>query len=74
MRFLCTIHGHDYTAGGPRAWLNAEPVCVTVLPSVTVSGPNGREAAARAYVRCVGRERARRMSRQHAPRRVAISR
>ena len=59
MRFVCTIYGHDYSAGGPRAWLSAEPVCVRVLPSVTVSGPDGRAAAARAYVRCVGRRRVR---------------
>jgi hypothetical protein len=73
MQFVCTIYGHDYTAGGPRGWLNARPVRLTAPRTVTVSGQTVREAAARAYVRCVGRRRARLLcSRQHAPRRVAL--
>ena len=73
MQFVCTIYGHDYSAGGPPAWLSARPVLVTAPRTVTVSGGNLREAAARAYVRCVGRRRARLLcSRQHAPRRVAL--
>jgi hypothetical protein len=49
MRYLCTIYNRDFTAGGPNSVL---------VGTATVKGRTLREAAARAYVRCVGRKRA----------------
>ena len=70
MRYTCTIYNHDYTFGGDRGFLGSEPVFEAPLAHVVVSGASLREAAARAYVKCVGRQRANQMRQnQHAPRR-----
>ncbi len=49
MRFLCTIYSRDCTFGASNS---------TRVGSVTVRGNTLREAAARAYVACVGKKRA----------------
>ncbi len=49
MRYLCTIYNRDFAFGGPNSVL---------VGTTTVGARNLREAAARAYVRCVGRKRA----------------
>jgi hypothetical protein len=71
MRHLCTIYSRDYTFGGGFAQRSVDGP-LTRVGSVRVSAPSLREAAARAYVHCVGRERARLMRVQKkAPRRLA---
>jgi hypothetical protein len=61
MRYLCTIYANDGTFPGtntsPASGSPAEPT--SAVASVVVTGSSLRQAAARAYVRCVGRERAR---------------
>jgi hypothetical protein len=71
MRYTCTIYTHDYTFGGGRGVGTPEPSFEAPTARVEVTGQSVREAAARAYVQCVGRERARLMRQeQHAPRKV----
>jgi hypothetical protein len=56
MTFLCTIYNHDYTfgpAGEPT------PAGVTLVGQAAVRAGSARAAAAKGYVRCVGRPRAR---------------
>jgi hypothetical protein len=71
MRFLCTIYSHDEQCGGVPGGPGLQPRVEAPLATVTVSGRSLREAAARAYVRGVGRTRAR-ILRDHlkAPRAV----
>jgi hypothetical protein len=71
VRYTCTIYSHDYTFGGSRAFGGSDPVFDSPLANVEVSGRTLREAAARAYVKCVGRTRARLMRKNAvAPRQV----
>ncbi len=71
MRYTCTIYSHDYTFGGAKGFTGTDPVFDTPLAHVVVSGRNLREAAARAYVTCIGRERAKRLrEKANAPREV----
>jgi hypothetical protein len=65
MRFVCTIYNHNYTCAGNKPEMrtgdstgSADGVSV-VATAVAVSGRTRREAAARAYVEHVGRQRAR---------------
>jgi hypothetical protein len=78
MRFVCTIYNRDYTFGGKNNGTGpdesgdpgVEGVSV-VASSVMVTARNQREAAARAYIRHVGRPRARFLREQlDAPRRL----
>src|SRR3954468_3534247 len=64
MRYLCTIYTHDYTTTGGKCGVATEPAFDSPLVQVVVGGATLREAAARAYVRAVGRVRARWMRRQ----------
>lgn len=58
MRYLCTIYANDGTFTGNKTSHDpAEPG--SPVGSVVVTGSSLRQAAARAYVRCVGRKRAR---------------
>ncbi len=61
MRYTCTIFGHDYTFGGDQGFTGTDPVFDEPLARVVVLGRSSREAAARAYVKCVGRKRAEQM-------------
>jgi hypothetical protein len=71
VRYTCTIYGHDYTFGGVKGFTGTDPVFDEPLARVEVSGRSLREAAARAYVECVGRRRAEQMrEQQRAPRKV----
>jgi hypothetical protein len=70
--FRCTIFNHDYTFGTPTGQVATTPVRVTQVGTVLVKGPAPRQAAAQAYVRCVGRQRARLLRQQRqAPRHIA---
>jgi hypothetical protein len=69
--YTCTIYGHDYTFGGVKSLTGTEPVFDEPLARVEVSGRSLREAAALAYVECVGRQRAEQMrDLARAPRKV----
>jgi hypothetical protein len=71
VRYTCTIYSHDYTFGGQRAFAGSDSAFTAPLANVEVSGRTLREAAARAYVKCVGRSRARQMRKNAtAPRNV----
>jgi hypothetical protein len=71
VRYTCTIYGHDYTFGGSESFTGTDPVFDEPLNRVVVSGRSFRDAAARAYVQCVGRGRAAQLRRQRrAPRKV----
>lgn len=63
MRFLCTIYTYagSFTSTKPQAGLPCDPTTDSPVASIVVSGSTLRQAAARAYVRCVGRERARKL-------------
>lgn len=58
MTFLCTVYNHDYTFGAPSG---TEPSAIqaTRVATVSVRARSARAAAAKVYVRCVGRRRAR---------------
>lgn len=78
MRYFCTIYTHDQAAVSTQAKGGSSGGSQTAtdgggmpLARVLVSGATKREAAARAYVECVGRERARLLMRQQEARRVA---
>jgi hypothetical protein len=59
MRYLCTIYSHETTVAGKKGFFGTEPSDGPPVARVLVSGSSLREAAASAYVRCVGQERAR---------------
>lgn len=59
MRYLCTIYTHDQAFGTSTP--GTEPSFQSPWAEVEVTGRTHREAAARAYVQCVGKERARLM-------------
>jgi len=64
MRYLCTIYNRDFAFGGPKSVL---------VGTATVRGRNLREAAARAYVYCVGHKRARILREQIKAPRAAVA-
>jgi hypothetical protein len=71
VRYTCTIYSHDCTIGGAKGFTGSDPVFDSPTAYVVVSGRSLRDAAARAYVKCIGRERARQMRQTlHAPREV----
>jgi hypothetical protein len=59
VRYLCTIYTHAYTYGGTSGFTGTEPSFDSPTAEVMVTGGSMRQAAAKAYVRCVGRRRAR---------------
>jgi hypothetical protein len=61
VRYLCTIYNHAYTVGATHAFTGTDPSFDSPLARVVVSGPSLRQAAARAYVKCVGKKRAEQM-------------
>lgn len=65
--YLCTIYNYDYTFGDDEALLGPHYVPAVRVARVAVLARNGREAAARAYVRTVGRVRARKLRELNAP-------
>jgi hypothetical protein len=62
VRYTCTIYSHDYSFGGAKGFTGTDPVFDAPLVQVEVSGRSLREAAARAYVKCIGRARAKQMA------------
>jgi hypothetical protein len=69
--YTCTIYSHDFTFGGAKGFTGTDPVFDAPTAQVVVSGRNLRQAAARAYVKCIGRRRAKEMLRNlDAPREV----
>ena len=72
MRYLCTIFSDGTFGGGSADRPGDGPTLSVVATRIGVSGRSLREAAARAYIRCVGRQRARLMRvKRKAPRRLA---
>jgi hypothetical protein len=63
VRYLCTIYTREYTFGG-KTTFGTEPSFESPWARVEVTGQGHREAAARAYVQCVGKQRARLMRRK----------
>jgi hypothetical protein len=61
VRYTCTIYTHDRTFAIQQGAMGDGDPCGGDAPlaQVLVSGASKREAAARAYVQCVGRDRAR---------------
>jgi hypothetical protein len=60
MKYRCAIYNYDYTFTAPMPGMSTSPhVPASLVAIVTVSAPSPRQAAARAYVRRVGRRRAR---------------
>jgi hypothetical protein len=69
--YFCTLYKRDYTFGGKQGYTGMEPACGEPQARVTVSAGSLREAAACAYIRCVGRQRVRNLRRQQvAPAKV----
>lgn len=64
MRYLCTIYTQDCSFAARKTFAETEPRFDSPLASVIVEGSSLRDAAARAYVRCVGRHRARGLRRK----------
>jgi hypothetical protein len=72
VRYFCTIYTHDCTFATKQGNSSDGDLAADApLARVLVSGSNQREAAARAYVQCVGRERARLLREQFGSRRLA---
>jgi hypothetical protein len=72
VRYICTIHSQTHTFAGNEGSPGGDRDGDAPLARVVVSGPCPRQAAARAYVECVGRSRARLLREKHnTPRRVA---
>jgi hypothetical protein len=65
--YTCTIFNHNYTFEEHEAWLGPEHVPAVRVASIIVRARSRREAAARAYVRTVGRVRARILRDLNAP-------
>jgi hypothetical protein len=66
-RYLCTVYNYNYTFGGDEALLGSHYVPAVRVARIAVLARNGREAAARGYVRTVGRVRARFLQSLNAP-------
>lgn len=58
MRYLCTIYSHPCTFASQNLFRGTEPGFDVPVARVVVTGSSLRQAAARAYVRCIGRQRA----------------
>jgi hypothetical protein len=58
MTFTCAIWNHDYTFGGGTAGPESGPSGMTLVGTARVKAGSPRAAAAKVYVRCVGRRRA----------------
>lgn len=64
MTYTCAIWNHDCTFPGGTA----RPSCLTLVATTRVKANSSRAAAAKGYVRCVGRRRARLLQEVlHAP-------
>jgi len=72
VRYICTIHSQNHTFAGKQDFAGSGADSDGPLARLVVSGSSPRQAAARAYVECVGRTRARLMREKlNAPRSVA---
>ena len=72
MRYICTIYSHDHTFAGKQGFAGGDADGDASLARVVIAAPSPRDAAARAYVECIGRARARLMrEKRQAPRSVA---
>jgi hypothetical protein len=72
VRFICTIYSQTQTFAGTKSTADGDRDPDGALAKVVVSGASQRDAAARAYVECVGRQRARLLREKHnMPRRRA---
>lgn len=63
----CTVFNHNYTSEDHEDWLGPEYVQAVRIASVIVHARNAHDAAARAYVRTVGRVRAGKLRKLNAP-------
>jgi hypothetical protein len=71
VRYTCTIYSHDCTFGGAKGFVGTDPTFDAPTVQVEVTATSLRQAAARAYVKCIGRARARQMAEKSlAPREV----
>jgi hypothetical protein len=71
VRYICTIYSNDHTFAGKKGFAGGGCQGDAPLAQVVVSGESPRQAAAQAYVECVGRARARMLREKHtAPRSV----
>ncbi len=59
MTFFCAVWNHDYTFGGGTGGTQPGLADVTLVGTARVKARSARAAAAKVYVRCVGRGRAR---------------
>ncbi len=59
MTFFCAIWNHDYTLGDKTGGTQPGVADVTLVGTARVRAGSPRAAAAKGYVRCVGRGRAR---------------
>lgn len=71
VRYYCTIYNRTYSLNTTTDQSDSGTTCP--LASIVVSGKNLREAAARAYVHCVGKQRAEQMLSGSNPRRRVIA-
>jgi hypothetical protein len=72
VRYLCTIYSQNHTFAAKPGFASDDADSDGPVGKVVVSGTSPRQAAARAYVECVGRTRARMMrEKQQAPRWLA---
>jgi hypothetical protein len=72
VRYICTIYSLEHTFAGKQNPAGGGADADGPLGKVVVSGSSPRQAAARAYVECVGHSRARLLREQHGmPRSVA---
>jgi hypothetical protein len=70
VRYICTIYSHTFA--GKQGFAGGDADGDGALGKVVVSAASPREAAARAYVECIGRTRARTMREKlGAPRSLA---
>jgi hypothetical protein len=58
MTYACTLFNWDYTLGEETTEVGRWLLSVLPVATIVVQARNRREAAARAYVRCVGSKRA----------------
>jgi hypothetical protein len=65
--YLCTVFNHNYTVDGCQSWFRPGCTEAVRLAAAKVAVRNGREAAAKAYVRTVGRVRGRFLRELNAP-------
>jgi hypothetical protein len=66
VRYICTIYSHNHTLAAKQGFVDDAGDGDGPVGKVVVSGASPRQAAARAYVECIGRTRARMMREKRA--------